>query len=104
LTTKTDSLVLIHKKWIGGVVVQLAKLDETQRFGEFIHAALRAVEINTPNTIAHDFLAGSAHEPIDHLAAARTKILLTGVNSTFTLLKYQQQAAPALLAERPLSA
>ncbi len=53
-----------------------------------MHAALRAIEINTPDTITHDFLVNSVHEPIDSFPAvlvkwnaqARTENLQTGVN------------------------
>ncbi len=87
------------------------ELDETQRFSESIHAAVRALEINTPDTITHDFLAGSPHEPIDcfpvvlvkrNARAAGTEILQTVVNLSTNSKRCRTRGAlnDALLFDR----
>lgn len=58
-------------KRILGVVVSLEQLDNTHGFGELIHRAFRAVEVDALDAGRHDVSTSFAHEPGNGFSAAR---------------------------------
>ena len=71
--TDRHNLMRGHVEGIGGVVVALDKFDETQRFGELVHASLRAVQLDSGNARRHDVAASAADKTVHGGAAALIK-------------------------------